>query len=666
MSITLPRNFTFHYTEDEEPKTPEREELTPTAAPPSPQAYRLKCRSRPTIQTSTTTQTRLTQQLHDIPIPTIETPPVIETRPLRPSFQHFVTEPAEGYLAPVAVRPFMSLGRPRTPVMQRMQLSGHWNTPSQNDSGDSISRPLSRCSLASDSSDESSDSLTSYPSIGGSCTSPESDAPDPFVFPPAKHARLRSKPSRPQLPDMPNDPFNFKKQPRIQWTPEMDKHLWSTYTQYLQDPTVTPFKTLPGTAPPLGVCHRVTRRARRTWRGAGQTSRRNSEVTSSDKTDILGTSSISSTNNNIRTQEAISTAQGGSSTPTRPPIHATPAWPTSSSSTRRRLRYLAKRKPTIAPHYQRLLRSPSPFSSSPRPRPRSSRAFSPLSQEMQETPFSTRDIQLSLTTSTATTMQPNGPLAQLTHDDSAAPQQAPEWFNDPPVPWASPPAVPSSDLGYENMDVFPTADLPQLGSPFSGARTWGPSQSKQHVRPSAPRTQTSQTASTIGPALKSPFRFEGRSPYSSVGKRRAAHQLEDELSPGGSEKRTTCIEDLFRGHPEGRHRRVRSRGFSLGDVMDGASTERFSGEASAEQQTSQPAAQLPENNNLQPPNMGDSIKRLGSPFSVSGGGSMPSRRPSRHMASASLSAYDPGNFASIDGRIRQSDLSEDFLRRLRE
>ncbi|KAL8952331.1 MAG: hypothetical protein Q9222_001742 [Ikaeria aurantiellina] len=667
MSITLPRNFTFHYTEDEEPKTPEREELTPIAVPPPPHTHRVKRRSRPTIVTSTTTQARLTQQLHDTPIPTIETPPITDIRPSRPPFEHAVTEPVEGYLAPFATRPFMSLPRPRTPVMQSMQLSDIWNTPSQMGSGDIISRPLSRCSLASDSSDESSDSLTSYPSMGGSCTSPESDAPDPFVFPPAKHAKSRPKPSRPTLPDMPNDSFKTKKQPRTQWTSEMDKHLWSTYTQYLQDPTVTPFKTLPGIPPPLGVCYRVARQARRTWRGAGQTSGRSPEVASNNKTDAADAISVSSTNNNIETtQGVISTVQSGSSTPTRLPVHTMPAWPKSSSSTRRRLRYLAKRKPTIAPHYQRLLRSPSPFSSSSRPQSRSSRAFSPLSQEMQETPFNTRDIQLSLTTSTAVTMQPDGPLAQLTNGDSSVSQQAPEWFNEPPVPWASPPAVPSSDIGYENMDMIPTTDLPQLGSPFSGAQTWGPSRSKQHVRPSIPRTQTGLAASTIGPILNSPFRYEGRSLHSSIGKRRAAHQLEDELSPGGSEKRTNFIEDLFRGHPEGRHRRVRSRGFSLGDVMDGAGPESLSKQDSMEQQTSQATQQIPENSNLQPPGMGESIKRLGSPFLASSGGSMPSRRPSRHMASASLSAYDPGNFSSIDGRIRQSDLSEDLLRRLRE
>lgn len=109
LSITLPRNFTFHYTEGEEPKTPEHEDTTPTAAPPSLHAYRVKRRVRPTLQTSTRTQARLTEQLHDTPLPTIEAPAIMVPEPLRPSFQHRATEPAEGYLAPCASRPFMTM-----------------------------------------------------------------------------------------------------------------------------------------------------------------------------------------------------------------------------------------------------------------------------------------------------------------------------------------------------------------------------------------------------------------------------------------------------------------------------------------------------------------------------------------------------------------------------
>ncbi|KAI4191115.1 MAG: hypothetical protein L6R41_000336 [Letrouitia leprolyta] len=642
LSITLPRNFTFHYTESEEPKTPEQENATPATAPSPPHAYRIKRRVRPTIQTSTEAQARLTQQLQDAPVPTIAAPFDMDPKSDSPAVEHHAAEPTEYYLAPTAIRPFTTLPRPRTPTIQRIQLSEYMRaTPPPSDLGDTIIRPLSRCSITSDSSNESSGSLTSYPSLGGSCTSPESDPTDPFVLPSMRKSKMGLKPNSLAMTEISRQTpsSNILKHSPVYWTPDMDKHLWSTYMLYVQDPTVTPFKTLPGSVPPLGVCHRVARLARRTWRGAGQVL----QSPTSDKT--------------------INAAGLRSSGAT--PVLTTPTWPKSRSSTRRRLRFLAKRKPSIAPHYQRLLRSPSPFSSSSQAR--SARASSPLCQE--QTLFDTRDIQFSLSTSTAATMQPNGPLAQLSQGNSVGPQQQSEPINDSPVPWASPPAVPSSDLNNETRfsDVSHdlSAEAPQLGSPFTGSRTWGPSRSRQHLRPFTPRAQSSQQASTIGPALKSPVRFSSRNPYPSINKRRAQHQLEDELSPGGSDKHE-LIEHLFGGHTEGRHRRVRSRGFSLGDVRGDDCLESLFQQHGPEQQNSQPPSESAQTSSLQPPQSGEPIRRLGSPFSISGSGSMPTRRPSRHLASASLSAFDANNFTSIDQRIRQTDLPDDFLKRLRE
>ena len=579
---------------------------------------------------------------------------------MRPLFPHRATEPSEGYLAPTTTRPFLTMPGPRTPTMQRVQLAESWRSPSPKDLGESIARPLSRCSINSDSSDESIASRTSYPSLGGSCTSPESDAPDPFFLPSIKKSSLRPALSAIATPESSSNAPAPRRTPPVHWTSDMDRHLWSTYTQYLQDPTVTPFKALPGTAPPLGVCHRVTRQAKRTWRGTGNTSRNGSETRSRTKSAAV---------NGARNADGVGHSRAlrsGSSTPTGLSTMV-PVWPKSSSSTRRRLRELAKSKPSITPHYQRLLRSPSPLCSSSPSQPRSSRACSPLCQEIQQNPFQTRDIQLSLTTSTAATMQPHGPLAQLAQETSEASQRAPEWFNDPPVPWASPPAIPPSDLGCDNAPYVPAVQgPPRLGSPFSGAHTWGPSRSRQHLRPSTPRTQSSQVASTIGPALRSPLRFNGRAPYPSVHKRRAQHQLEDELSPGGSDTRKDFIQNLFGEPSETRHRRVRSRGFSLGDVKDNARIEALFQQQTPGPDDSQDVSETSSTGTLQPPGTGESVKRLGSPFSASGAGSMPTRRPSRHLASASLSAYDPGNFASIDQRIRQNDLSVDFLAKLRE
>ncbi len=52
------------------------------------------------------------------------------------------------------------------------------------------------------------------------------------------------------------------------WTKAMSDHLWATYVLYLQDPKVTPFRMGKSCIPPHGVCLRVAREARRSWKGA--------------------------------------------------------------------------------------------------------------------------------------------------------------------------------------------------------------------------------------------------------------------------------------------------------------------------------------------------------------------------------------------------------------
>lgn len=632
LSITLPRNFTFHYTEGNEPKTPEHES-EPPPVPKSPRAYRIKRRSRPTVATRTLAAQDATQ---DVPIPSIETTMPLEAA--RPSFQQRVTEPACGFLAP-APRHFLTA--PRTPTVKESLLHDSWTSSKDIYRGESISRPMSACSLLSDSSDESDISLQSYQSKGGSCTSPESDAADPFG------TRSIRKPKSILRPRVEASLFvPHKKQSLVQWTPEMDRHLWTIYLVYLQDPTVTPFKLLPGVAPPLGVCHRVAREARRTWKGT-KASRKSPEVSSPlDPIRIKSTATDGS-------PDTIIAKRSGSNTPTGLTFPKAPSWPKSGSSTRRRLRELCKRKPTIAPHYQRLLqsRSPSPFSSSsPRSNPRSSRACSPFACSKSSSTFNTREIQLSLTTSTAATMQPDGPLAQFAQSASSPDS---EWFNEPPVPWASPTAIPS-DLG-QGPEEFVGAG--HLGSPFNGFHTWGPSRSRPHLRPTTPRTQSSDVA-TVGPMLRSPVRLHDTFPYPSMNKRRAQHQLEDELSPGGTDIRREMLEKLFGGPAEGRHRRVRNRGFSLGDMSNEARLAVLFTPPSADEQMISP--DLPEGSahtaTLLSPPTADSISRLGSPFA--GIGRRPSRRPSRHMATASLSAYDPSTLASIEQRLSQGDNNE--------
>ena len=651
LSITLPRNFTFHYTDGQEPKTPEQE--IPTPIPKSPQAYRIKRRARPTVLSSQSHGYLIgAHRSADIPIPTIETSAPNEQS--RVSLPQQTAMPPEAYLAPTPSRPFMT--HPRTPSCQRTLLGDIWNTESL---GDIISRPMSSCSIMSDCSDESDDSERSPPSQGDSCTSPESDAPDPFRLSLVQKGKRRIGSVQISMTENPQSYYALKP-PKIHWTLEMDRHLWAVYLTYLQDPTVTPFKTLPGSPPPLGVCHRVARKARRTWK---------SLKAAVPKPSGAGLRRVSNGSTQVRGEspDTIRADRSGSSTPTGTALNDSAApritrWPKSGSSTRRRLRELCKRKPTIAPHYQRLLqaRGPSPFSSSsPHRPPRSSRVSSPFSSYHQQDPFSTRSIHLSLTTSTAATMQPNGPLAQLTNHENSRPSLNADWFNEPTVPWASPAAIPSSELGTGPV-MEDVADLPRLGSPF-GHYTWGPSRSRQHqqLRPTTPRIFSD--ISTQVPTLRSPVHLYDRFPYPSINKRRAQHQLEDELSPGGSDIRTNLLENLFGGQTEGRHRRVRSRGFSLGDVNP---TERLTNlftPPSADDRMRTPEPPEPSTtipSSLAPPPRAETIRRLGSPFSGLGG-----RSPQR-MRGASLQTYDSTSFASIDQTLGQGGY-EDIMKRLR-
>ncbi|KAK3175085.1 hypothetical protein OEA41_002331 [Lepraria neglecta] len=489
LSITLPRNFVFHYTEGDEPKTPEREIPAPVPQSPRPvNAIRIKRRSRPSVNTIFQNGTGSIAS-SDVPIPTIETP--ISVAPMRPLFQQRATEPANGYLAPLLPRKFMTL--PRTPEPQQQQSTNGWQPFSHQDLGESLSRPMSACSLLSDSSDDSNLSLMSYPAGDGSCTSPESDAPDPFKFTTIK--KTRSKQWAAALINTQGSIENglSSKMPiRVRWTPEMDKHLWSTYLVYLQDPTVTPFKMLPA--------------------------------------------------------------------------------------------------------------------------------------------------------STSASMQPNGPLAQLAAGGRTT-TQSNEWFNEPPVPWASPTAIPSDVvIGIGASEADNTMQTPHLGSPF-GYHTWGPSRSRQRIRPSTSRIQSTD-ASSLEPSLRSPIRLHDTFPYPSVQKRRALHELEDELSPGGSSMQQELLDNLFGSAAESRHRRVRSRGFSLGDVHTSNRLENlFIPPHSSGQMPTPKTTSSPTDDNPTTPTQ---TQRLGSPFH--GFSPRPSR--SRYVTRASLGAYEP--FSSIGETLGQS------------
>ncbi|MCJ1358131.1 MAG: hypothetical protein MMC33_008129 [Icmadophila ericetorum] len=630
LSITLPRNFTFHYTEGDGPKTPENEAPSPKL--PSPQAYRIRRRLRPSIASSIlNTQFNSLVDSSDIPIPTIEIPNSLGTN-LRPLLQQRASEPAEGYLAPVMHRRFATA--PRTPSYELPTFGNDWNTPDAKRIGESIIRPVSACSDLSDSSDASDGSSVSRPSLGGSCTSPESDAADPFIFPTVKRKSRFSDPM--ESPTLGKQCMSKPKS--VFWGPEMDKHLWTTYMTYLRDPTVTPFKTLPGSPPPLGVCHRVAREAKRTWKGG--------RAVHAKPTDEAHFSSM-----NVHREgspDTIKPNRSGSNTPTA--SNKAMPWPKSGAATRRRLRELCKRKYTIAPHYQRLMqsRSPSPFASSSRSASRSLRLSSPLSDQIHTSPFQTRDIEMSLSMSTSPCMQPGGALAQLAKDAGNAQAPDDQWFNDPHAQWASPAPISTSDPVSDHvMSEDASSEIPRLGSPF-GHHTWGPSKSRHNLRPKGQQEDTDPLA----PTLKSPIHLHSTFPYPNTHKRRAQHQLEDELSPGGNDKRAEFLQGLFDGPSKSTLRRVRTRGFTVGGAtIHNQLSALFSSSDPPSSTEGTDAVGAPSDSTMQGLDA-ESIQRLGSPFA--GISSRPSRaRGARHLATASLSSYDPSNFTSIDQRLTQ-------------
>ena len=638
--ITVPHGFHYHYN-DQAPKTPERELSSDSFVerPPSARGFRVKRRSRPRINTSITSMTSdVMVGLQDTPLPSIEISEQKDNEPELP------VDPGhqESFLPPFQSR---ALTVPRTPSGQRTTIGYNWGASQQTAYGQSIARPTSPSSSLSDSSDDSlMDSEDGF-SFGGSCTSPESDAPDPFTF--TSPTKIPKEVTELPMGMAPTIKAGPSAKPR--WTKEMDHHIWTVYMSYLNDPTVTPFKTLPGIPPPAGVCHRIAREAKRSWKGGKN---------------VYSPPSI------IRVKQLhrdgspdTVTERSGSATPTGQAANQKfLPWPGSGSATRKRFRELCKRKATIAPYYQRMLhsRSPSPFFTHPPSALRSTRAGSPLNTQAS---FATRDVAISLSASTASSMQPNAPLARLSM------QQGDDWFNDPEVPWASPPAIPSDiDNGHEGAGDVAMS----LGSPFTGSHTWGPSNSRRRERPSLNQVQSEDT-STI-PRLRSPVHFasvprgsilEG---FTSKTPKRPAQNELDDLNGGAIHSQGDRLEDLFGSSVQSARRRLRARGMSLEDRFAPTGThnvidvENRPDVASANPSTYSPRPSsspmsLDHDIFVSSPRDG-SIKRLGSPFAGISG--RPPRARVRHISSHSLSSYNPDELESIDQRLNQASTMGPF------
>ncbi|MCJ1328739.1 hypothetical protein MMC10_005416 [Thelotrema lepadinum] len=642
--ITVPHGFHYHYS-DEAPKTPERDTTSEhtVGKPPSTKGFRVKRRSRPRINTSISSMTsEIMTGLQDTPLPSIE----ISDQHMAGSGLYFdLASRNERLLTPFQNR---SLTVPRTPSGQLTSFNSIWTTSEPAILGQSIIRPSSAFSSLSDSSDDSLMSSEDGFSYGGSCTSPESDAPDPFTFAsPAKIIQQGPEHSMAEVPSRAKKVAPAK--PR--WTKETDNHIWAIYMTYLNDPTVTPFKTLPGTPPPVGVCHRVAREAKKSWKGGK----------------VVPQLPLITRVKNLRRGGSPDTLteRSGSSTPTSHVFPRFLTWPGSGSATRKRFRELCKRKATIAPHYQRMMqsRSPSPFFTQPQPGLHSTRSGSPFNA--RDT-FATRDVAISLSTSTASSMQPNAPLARLTMQNSD------EWFNDPEVPWASPAPIPSD---IDNPHGATGDAIGNLGAPFtgSGSHTWGPSNSRPRERPSLLQANT-EDASTI-PRLRSPVQFasvpRGSFPEDlapKTPKRPAQTELEDDLSGGGIRSHKNRFEDLIGGNLQSARRRLRARGMSLENRLAPTSLQistsfenRPSFATAGPSATSQRPNSSPMSLDSDPFVSGpgdESIKRLGSPFP--GIGTRPPRARGRHISSHSLSSYNPIELESIDQRLNQASTMGPF------
>ena len=617
MSITLPRNFAPMGLDGvDEPKTPDQS-FPELQLPPPPHHSTMRVR-RPRINmdnfTSRNNALPATLFASDIPIPSIEFSRGAVTA--RPVWHQSMTEPS--LREKLRASSYRSGHLPQTPPAQ---------TKSPEEEIDHVDwdrrRSSSSCSTRSDTSFSSSSSFTSRPtSFGGSATSPECDAQDPFMprtfnlipATPTKRSKSASLDTKSAMA-------------RFHWTTEMDNHLWNVYQMYLADPSITPFKAAPGVTPPIGVCNRVARVARRTWSKA--TKVRHQIVKRHSFRDVMDDAYA------VReTTPKLSDSMGNpEDTPQNVYPFTTKSQFPDKNITRRRFKELCKQKFSITPHYQRLResRSPSPFTdqfSRHSSRLRTSRAAS----HQSSTSYATRDLGISLVATGAT-----GALAQLVTEESP-PSQSDEWFNTPIVTSSEATSSPPTGLGIDSDSLAPASSVPRLASPFS-YNTWnGPSRPR---RVPLPDINHYDTISATGSRLLSPVRLD---PFSNAHKRRAQHQLEDELSPGGSDiqRQDTRQELVFTGTGDISQRRIRlrSRGATLGAPSD--SRDRlhrlFSPPPTLPQTETDPTITDVgplSSSSLAAPEPDDRHKRLGSPFELEANKRSNRNKSPRHIPSLS-------------------------------
>lgn len=601
LSRTLPKDFT--YPSAGEPRTPERASVHLDAPPPPPRHS--GSRLRPSrVRSGTDLFAQVSRDFSvfdpaapDMPLPSIEFPPTrdasaVQCEPaMSPKNDHLLAPP----------RPRVALKTPPAQIRPdpvEVESTSSWSAWNPRAFGEEIQRPSSACSNASDSSVSSIETFGSRQSVGGSCTSTESDAYDPFF-----HIELTPKQTADTSPLTAN--LSSKRQnltkTKERWTLDMDNHLWNTYQLYIQDPTITPFKMTPGSIPPLGVTHRVSRQAKRTWERKG--TRLDKQFTS-----------------------ANTAPRSGGSTPTGREHTSKPSWPKSEASTRRRLKFLCKRKFSIAPHYQRMMqsRSPTPFLDLfSRPSDAPPRVDDPVNTSAV---YATRDLGVSLVSSSVPS-----PLAELATQDplpsSSTELPRPQVLNTPRSELGGP--LPTKSSSFDGSGV-----VPRLGSPFS-YHTWGPNNIKKRHQRHTPRARR-ETIHVAGARLRSPPRMD---PLPNLANSHSSSSNAAPESPTDEETRRN-LEELFRqgklndaGH---RRVRIRTRGATTSSAVTPKGLDQlFSPPSSSSRNEETPSTEKPMPNQIL--NLsGEHIKRLGSPFKMEGfRRTAPPGRISRHAPSLS-------------------------------
>ncbi|KAI0453668.1 hypothetical protein F5B21DRAFT_478839 [Xylaria acuta] len=448
---------------DHGPKTPEP--LAPSAdeqslPPPRP---RLRLKRRHVSQLNAPTQQFLASiAAADVPMPSVEN----VDQEMMDTLPELHVEDLDNiddchHLTPRMFSP------PKTPAIDFAPLAPNkypdWYSDSTWSDSDSESNPdyeSSRPSTAFSTQTSSSlFSLYSHTTDDVSCISPDLEAAEFSQNIEPENAPLHSGQDK------------LRKAP---WTRAMSSHLWATYLLYLSDPRVTPIRLGKSCIPPHGVCARVARQAQRSWKGSKP--------------------------------QHTNEARSRSSTPTAESTKTYIQWPHTGGATRAHLRELCKIKATNKPG-RYLSRSPTPFNRAANRRwnRRSTQARSP-------SVFSAQDMAMSLALSTSDTMQPHGPLAQLT-SSQLPPMSASEFQFDTTSPHEShqepTPKTPMKSQSLEEpfMETDtrpPRLSSGRLGSPFL-AKSYGPSSSSSI----ATKITLPKQSNTVGPRrpLRSPVRL---------------------------------------------------------------------------------------------------------------------------------------------------------------